>query len=127
MYSKRSPNTVSIPFRMDQMSKARIAWIKAHAHGIRPSGSMVMRRALTFYLQHLENILDDHEEYDRELIYLKASADGDDMPWRTLPDFASQPGRKLSDWTREASRRRLDRFFESDPFGHKVRSQEASR
>lgn len=107
----RDRNSVSVPFRLDPLSKARLDWIKAHSPRIRPSSSMIMRRALSLYLTHFEQAVSDQEQLESELIRLKASASGDSVPWKVQPDFSSHPGKTVGDWSCEIHKQNLERFF----------------
>ena len=111
-------SSVSVPFRLDPMSKAKMEWVKAHFQDIKPTGSMIIRRALSIYLRHLEASLGDPEQFEPELLMLKSSASGDLTPWKTPPDFAGTPGKPFSLWITEAYKRRVEGFLKSDPFGH---------
>ena len=120
----KNTNSVSVPFRLDPMSKARMDWIKAHATGIRPSGSMILRRALEHYLRQVETTLDSPEEFQLELIRLKACASGDMTPWKTPPDFTQRLGQKLSEWCRWHHKQNLDGMYGTKHFERKARAVE---
>ena len=109
---------VSVPFRIDPLSKSKMNWIKAHIPQVRPTGSLILRRALALYLIHIESILDDPDEFEGELTYLKAAATGDSVPWHHEPDFTQQPGKRLHEYIREINKRKIEGFLNSDPFGH---------
>lgn len=105
-----------VSFSMDRMSKVRFDWIKANVPEVKPSGSMILRRALAMYTQHLESLLSDPEKFENELVYLKASANPDDCPWKKIPDFTLHRGMTLTSMARENSRRKIDNFLNSSPF-----------
>lgn len=107
---------IPVSFSMDRMSKIRLDWIKANVPEVKPSGSMILRRALAMYVQHLENSLSDPEKFDLELVYLKAAASPEDCPWKKSPDFTLHRGTKLSSMVRENNRRKIDNFLNSSPF-----------
>jgi hypothetical protein len=107
--------TTQISFNLDPLSKARLAWIKARYSGLKPSGSLILRRALSHYLKHLDQINDDPEQQQEEVYHLKAQSSGNSVPWERLPDFASHKGRKLSQWLTQAHRADMNRLM-SEPF-----------
>ena len=116
MYVKDTAGT-PLQFRLDGLSKARLSWAKAQAPTIKPSGTMIVRRALAHYADHLEEAILDPEKLEYELVQLKAAATGDDGPWKTLPDFASCPGQSLSQWIRHKHQRNIEGLLKSSPFG----------
>ena len=118
----KNTNSVSVPFRLDPMSKARMDWIKVHATGIRPSGSMILRRALDHYLKHVETALDSPEEFQLELIRLKACASGDMTPWKSPPDFTQRLGQKFSEWCSRHHQQKLNRMYETTHFEQKAQA-----
>lgn len=124
----KNPNSVSVPFRLDPMSKASMDWIKAHAAGIRPSGSMILRRALSHYLKHVETCMESPEDFELEMVRLKACASGDMPPWKTQPDFTQRLGQKLSEWVRWHNQRRLDGMYGTKLFeqrAHRMKVEQA--
>lgn len=107
---------IPVSFSMDRMSKVRFDWIKANVPEVKPSGSMILRRALAMYVQHLENSLSVPEKFENELVYLKASATPEDCPWKKVPDFTLNRGITLTSMSRENRRRKIDNFLNSSPF-----------
>lgn len=112
---------VSVPFRLDPMSKTQMEWIKAQCPGLKPSGSLILRRALKHYTEHLESILGDTEEMELEVTRIRACYSGDPNPWKHQPPFNEHPGKKLSEFIREHHKGALERFLESSPFEAKAR------
>lgn len=110
----------STPLRMDPMSKARISWIKSQYENLKPTGSLIMRRALVLYVQHLEKALVDPKKIDHELAALKACKSGDAAPWHTQPCFACHPFKPLSAHVKEAHKKRLEGLLGSSPFAAQV-------
>lgn len=107
--NKTDGHPVSI--KIDPMGLARLAWIKAHSSDLNPSTPMILRRALAFYFNHFERTLKDAELFDLELVTLRQSAQGEDVAWRTMPDFSASPGKTLHEYSVEIHRRRLDSFL----------------
>lgn len=107
--------TTPITFNLDPLSKARLAWIKARYSGLKPSGSLILRRALSHYLKHLDHIHEDPEAQQDEVYNLKAQSSGNSVPWERLPDFAAAKSKKLSQWLTEAHRADMNRLM-SEPF-----------
>ena len=101
---------------MDLLSKARFDWIKANASQLKPSGSMILRRALALYVIHVEQTLEDPELFEQEMVCLKASASPDECPWKHIPDFSKVLGKPLTQMIRETQRNRIDNFLNSSPF-----------
>jgi hypothetical protein len=110
----------SVPFRLDDMSKARIAWIKAHYPQLKPTGSLIIRRALVVYLAHLEKALVSPDRIEAELMALKGCQGGDGVPWESQPDFGCVPMKPLSKFISEAHKDRLGRAFSSSPFASRA-------
>lgn len=121
MYVEDSKGTTSVPFRLDPMSKARLAWVKAQFPSIKPSGSLILRRALAHYLLHLEKVVLDPKKVEAEIAALKSNVAGDQVPWKKQPEFAEFPGKPLSAFTMEAHRAKIDAFLNHDYFGEKAR------
>lgn len=102
-------------------------WIKAHAAGIRPSGSMILRRALSHYLKHVETCMESHEDFELELARLKACASGDLTPWKTQPDFSQRLGQKFSEWVQWHNLRRLDGMYETKHFEQRAQQMKVEQ
>jgi len=116
MYAQsKAGKATPITFNLDPLSKARLAWIKARYSGLKPSGSLILRRALSHYLKHLDKINDDPEAQQDEVYQIKAQSGGGSVPWERLPDFSSNKSKTLSRWLTEAHRADMDRLM-SEPF-----------
>lgn len=98
------------------MSKARMDWIKANWPDLQPTGSLILRRALQHYQYHLEQLVTDPEQAISEGYSLKACATGDAVPWKTQPDFTSNPTKALSDWRKETYQAQLEAMYHTDYF-----------
>ena len=107
---------IPVSFSMDRMSKTRLDWIKANVYGIKPSGSMIIRRALAMYTQHIERTLSDPDLLMQEMVYLKAAAGPEECPWKRPPDFSECLGKPLSQIIKDTYRGRVTNFLNSSPF-----------
>lgn len=108
-------NTIpGVEFRIDPLGLNRLSWLKSFftTHGAKPSNSVIVRRALAHYLEHIEKAMKTDEKISLELIRLKAHTDGDQSPWDTPPTFTGQPFTKvLSERRKEQGQRRMARLF----------------
>lgn len=121
----KSSTTTSIAIRFDPMSKTRMAWITAQFPDLTPSRTMILRRALQHYQQHLEAIQrtpdeDFGETMEMESLRLSRSGSGEVSPWEVDSDFTHRPEMNLTELLKEfnanRSKRDTDRFFKSTPF-----------
>lgn len=121
----KSSATTSIAIRFDPMSKTRMAWITAQFPDLKPSRTMILRRALQHYQQYIEAIQrtpdeDFGENMEMESLRLSRSGNGEVSPWKDDPDFAHRPEMNLTELIREfntnRNRRDTERFFKSSPF-----------
>lgn len=110
-----STNAVSITFRVDPLTKAKMDWINAQYPEFTCSGSMMIRRALSYYQSYLETLLPDPELLRLEGYQLKAAATGEGIPWRTQPDFTKKPGKPISEYLKETGQRRINKLLTTDP------------
>lgn len=108
--------SIPVTFHLDKLSKARFEWIRANTGLVKPSGSMIIRRALNLYVKHLEETIANPDDLDIELKELKAVANPEASPWKNLPNFNLTVGTTFADHISEANRRRIDRFLTSTPF-----------
>lgn len=125
----KSSTTTSIAIRFDPMSKTRMAWITAQFPALSPSRTMILRRALQHYQQHLEATQraadeDSFDTMELESLRLSRSGNGESTPWKDDPDFAHRPEMNLTELIKEfnANRNKRDtaRFFNSSPFKAKA-------
>lgn len=106
---RTNKNTIpSVEFRIDPLGIDRLRWLKSffEATGEKPSNSVIIRRALTVYLEHVEKAMHNEEKTSLEVVRLKAHTDGDRSPWNASPVF---DGRPFSKMLREQSRKRSAR------------------
>jgi hypothetical protein len=111
-------NTIpGVEFRIDPLGLNRLSWLKSFflAQGAKPSNSVIVRRALAHYLEHVEKAMKAEDKIGQEVIRLKAHTDGDRSPWDTPPSFTGQPFSKLlSDRRKHLNQRRMDRLLATD-------------
>lgn len=83
----------SVEFRIDPLGVDRLRWLKSFmsSHGANPSNSVIVRRALAHYLEHVEKVMKSEEKVSLEIIRLKGHTDGDQSPWTTSPRFDGRP------------------------------------
>lgn len=121
----KSSATTSIAVRFDPMSKTRMAWITAQFPDLQPSRTMILRRALQHYQQHLEAIQRATDEgsgetIEMESLRLSRSGNGESIPWTNDPDFAHRPEMNLTELIKEFNTNRhnrdMNRFLDSSPF-----------
>jgi hypothetical protein len=97
-------NTIpSVEFRIDPLGLDRLRWLKSlfSSRGEIPSNSVIIRRALTVYLQHVEKQLTDESKLLMEIVRLKAHTKGDRSPWKQAPTY---DGHSFSKMVHEANR-----------------------
>lgn len=84
-------------FRIDPLSKDRLHWIKSfcEAQGEKPSGSVIIRRALDLYISHIEKQMKVGEKIRMEMLSLKSHTDGNSSPWFSSPVFDGRPFNKM--------------------------------
>lgn len=125
----KSSATTSIAVRFDPMSKTRMSWIAAQFPDLNPSRTMILRRALQHYQQHLEAIQRAPDEgkgetMELESLRLSRSGNGESTPWEDDPDFAHRPEMNLTELIKEfnanRNKRDTERFFNSSPFKAKA-------
>ena len=109
--------TPSREFRLDPLTCSRLTWIQSlfSSHGWRPSGSIIVRRALSHYTDHLGDTFADESQFKDEFIVIKSHRNTEESPFHgeTLFD-----GRSLSAVLKEVRdiklNRRFDRVFGKD-------------
>ena len=111
----KSATGVPTPFNLDPLSKSRMNWVKSRFPQLKPSGSLVLRRALAHYARHIEGMITDPERLHDEELSIKAVTGGSQTPWQTEPPFHIHPTKTFTEWEREAHQQRLDEFF-AKPF-----------
>lgn len=121
----KSAQTASVSIRFDPMSLTRMAWITAKFHDVKPSRSMIIRRALQVYQQHLEDVMkdtdpDSFDAPELESLRLSRCGAGEVAPWKVDPDFSRRPEMNLTELINEfnanRNKRDTERFFNSSPF-----------
>lgn len=106
-------NNVTTPsreFRLDELSLCRLNWLQSfwNAHEWKPSGSVVVRRALAFYLDHIESLMTEEEgtfslrceeSLQSELVKIKAHRNNESAPFGERKRF---DGRTFSEMLKKA-------------------------
>jgi hypothetical protein len=103
--------------RIDPLGRDRMKWLKSlfETLGVKPSYSVIVRRALAVYLSHTEKALGNDEELSLEVARLKAHSYGDRSPWKTPPVFDGRPFSKmLWEQQREQTRKHIKYHFGID-------------
>lgn len=111
-------NTIpGVEFRIDPLGLDRLSWLKSYfqSQGAKPSNSVIIRRALAVYLEHIEKAMKSEEKASLEVIRLKAHTDGDRSPWDASPAFTGQTFSKtLAERRKHLNKRRMDSLFASN-------------
>lgn len=110
----KNTNSHSREFRLDPLSLCRLAWLQSffEHHGWKPSGSVIVRRALALYLAHVESLMaEEAESLDYELVRIKAHTHNEISP---LSDVERFNGRPLSEMLQDSRESKLRDEFGLD-------------
>lgn len=117
----RTRNNICSPlaYRIDPLGNDRLQWLQSfllHC-GERPSNSVIIRRAIALYVEHIDKMMKDTDKTRLELIQLKAHTGGDPSPWPTPPAFDGQTFAKILSKRRKEQQaenfQAIQRFLES--------------
>lgn len=118
----KSYSTSAIAIRFCPMSKTRMEWMRSKFPEFSPTRSMIIRRALKSYQQHLEEVLKDSDptRLEFETMNLKVCGQGETTPWEHDPDFTQRSDMTLTELLKEfrtnRSKTDINRFLGSSPF-----------
>lgn len=132
-YGTRAPTTmttrvqnskISREFRLDSLACSRLSWVQSmfHERGWKPSGSVIVRRALSHYTDHLGELLASNGEllgdealFEDEFLRIKAHRNNEDVPFLVATNFDGRSFAVVLREAREAHQyRRFDRVFGRD-------------
>jgi hypothetical protein len=119
MPASRVSNTATTTreFRLDPLALARLEWLQSlfESHGFKPSASVMARRALAIYVDHVEATLPGEATLQSELIRLKACTSTEQSPFSEPNRFNGTPFSVMWKQATEAQySARFRRVFGSD-------------
>jgi hypothetical protein len=117
----------NLPYRsrLDGRSKDILDYVHGllGAHSLRARPSDIIRRALTFYIDHIDNLVEGTNrdgtllgDLAFELHLLRKTRGVSDSPWKDIherPDFSMVPLKPFREYVREQEQKNAQRLLES--------------
>jgi hypothetical protein len=117
----------NLPYRsrLDGRSKDILDYVHGllGAHSLRARPSDIIRRALTFYIDHIDNLVEGTNrdgtllgDLAFELHLLRKTRGVSDSPWKDIherPDFSTAPLKPFREYVREQEQKNAQRLLES--------------
>lgn len=114
MTTRVQNSKISREFRLDSLACSRLSWVQSmfHERGWKPSGSVIVRRALNHYTDHLGELLGDEPRFEDEFLRIKSHRNNEDVPFPVATTFDGRPFAVVLREARDAHQyQRFDRVF----------------